>query len=290
MAGWGSLDRIIADAQQKREEEQQRRQASPLLRLQEREPQRISPPLPQQQAPPITQTNNPPPLPTIRPMATPVMDLKRETANFWNFSPEARTELYDTPTLVNYRERESIPEGEPAGYYRPPGFNYDDPNAAPGNHQIMVNETGRNQPFVSSAMGGDTTWPSVSAGTLAHEFGHKWDHEQVPDDLRSQWYDDRGWQGSSYWNPSLYKKWNTGDSQADTPLMAGETYANSVMMSQTPGQEMQPWFRDKYFAGLFNDGASKWQPPYTGAPPPTSDRLRELDPMYWGPDMNGLRG
>lgn len=317
MSGWGGLSKILEEAvQRKRNEVAQRREEprneprqgaarmqaerneqrqSPRERREAQAPRnemaRIEPPREQRRrAPEITRTDNPPPLPEVRPMATPVMDLKRETANHWNFTPEARTNLYDTPTRVNYRGYDNKPPDEPQGQYRPQGY-VDD--AEWHGNQIMVQEPYGNRPNEIHTARGSTTWPSLSAGTLAHEFGHKWQDEQMPDDLWHEWQD-RGWTDSSHWSPQVKQQWRNDRGTEAFPepswqTMAGETYANSIMHNESPGLEMPAWYRDKFFAGLFRDGASEWQQPYFGPPPPMSDRLRELDPMYW-PDSSGRLG
>lgn len=225
-----------------------------------------------------------PPLPDVRPMATPVMDTKREAANFWRFSPEARTKLYDTPVRVNYRGYDNRPEGEQQGYYWPGNPDID--------HDIMVQEPFGNRPNTVHSATGSVTWPSLSAGTLAHEFGHKWQHEELPPHLRDQW-DRSGWLESSNVTPDLARQVHD-DRRAGAGdawnVMAGETYANNIMQDRTPGLAMPAWYRDKYYARLFNDSPREWQPPYYGGPAPTSDIIRERVPSERWPSASGVMG
>lgn len=235
-------------------------------------------------------TENPPPLPVIRPMATPVMDLKRETANQWDFSPEARRQLYDANVTVNYLPTETMMErGDPAGLFSPIGHEGRDES------HLMIYEPEGGQPHtVYGANGQEGQWPSLGAGVLAHEFGHKWQAEQMPEDLRREWYGG-GWLDSNQWSPGTGAQFRADHNagrmdEASWNSLAGETYANSVMNTQGRDTEIPAWFRDKYFAGLFNDSAQEWQAPYLGPPPPTSDILRERVPAERWPSLNGALG
>lgn len=283
-----------------------------------------------------------PPLPTVRPMATPVMDLKRETANFYNFSPEARTELYDTPTLVNYRGYDNKPEREPQGVYMSSGHssgvsNPDDPYTYPeGDYKLMVQEPhGRNRQTSYGRLGGSYESSSLSSNTLAHEFGHLWDSEKMPSYLQDEWRDG-GWTEAPQWQlpyrgAQSFKYHDPGDKfmdyyrtgkmdQGSWDTMASEGYAQAVQQSRAPWTQIPPEFRDKYFAGLFNDSAPTWQPqPYAsdtfstdswvpqrqvqsyyedGSPIYTRrfperasfPSLSDYDPLYLGPDTNGRWG
>lgn len=233
--------------------------------------------------PPGQPSGPPPPLPAVRPMATPVMDLKRETANYWDFSPTARTMLYDTPTLVNWRGYDHKPPDEPQGW-----ANSGRTDEGP---QIMVQEPMDLPPLQPGMYGYDR--PSMGAGTLAHEFGHVWDFSQMPEHVHDEW-NRGGWLDSPIWGPGVGAQfrgdYNTGEwSQDDWNLHEGETYANTIM-NYPGGRGLPTYYRDKYFAGLFNDSAPRFQEPYYGGPPPASDIIRERVPHERWPSASGAMG
>lgn len=241
-SGWGGLSQILEDDKARRDAEAARVNV-------------WKPPVVKQESASLPV----PPLPTVRPMATPVMDLKRQTAEHWDFSPEARKELYSTPVEVKFNEPKRDENGnfnvnlDAGGYYY-------GPNYSTGNPQIMVHQPWGAEPQKIETDKGFDMWPTYASGILAHEFGHKWDTEHVPDYLRKKWYGN-DWTNSPVWTDSFRDRMQKDPmTQDDAHLMAQETYANTVMGSVTPGMEIPNNYRDKYFAGLFNGGA-KYFPP-----------------------------
>jgi hypothetical protein len=273
MAGWGGISQLIEDAQRRRGEENRWR------------PQRLEPPRQSSwTSPPLTRIDNPPPLPEIRPMASPVMELKRQTAR--GYTPEATHILYETPMRVRFGSPEthtSDTHGGPLGSEGVGGFYTGGDTQKDWDKEIYLNSAQPEQSYQSE---------------LAHEFAHKWYETQMPEEIKYQWKQNSQELSSPYANERV----KAYDPMADIP---NERYAFNVMNGP---YGMDDETRSYYYAGLYEDDQREWErPKYLPLPeflprnygetwgppnwnnPPTSDILRERRP--WSQfDSNGFAG
>lgn len=183
-----------------------------------------------------------PPLPVYRPMVDPVVGLKRETSVGFDYTPEAAEQLYQTPVRLEQQGRENRAPDNPAGQYR-------------GGKGIMVWAENPHQPITSYSASGQVERSSREAEILAHEFGHKWYFENMPEHVRNQW--GQNWVSESIPPAGQERLRVLGitDPYDKSPV---ELYAMNAEKRGLP--EVAPnW--DKYYAGLHRGTASEWEPP-----------------------------
>lgn len=223
-----------------------------------------------------------PPLPKIYANASPVYQLKAQTANAYDYTPEARNKLMETPIEVRYQPEERILErNDPGGYYVHKG-----PDGSGGN--IMVYDVAPRTPYTQSTSVGDYTFPSSGSAVLGHEFGHKWMYEEMPDYLRSKW-DEGDWARAIAPDPS--RLLSMSPDEPSLPELRSEYYAMGAAAHPSLWREDQKPYYDKYYAGLYNSVIPEWIPRSPRDMPSTSDYLRGMSPVQLaGPDANGRWG
>lgn len=221
---------------------------------------------------------------------TPVTELKRRTAHFTGYTPEATQMMYDTPTMVRVQDYEAMQRrGDPAGHYQYA--------PEPGGHRIMVYQPPALTPEEKTKIG--PAYHDPARNVMAHEFGHLWEHQVLPAEKQQQW--DRTWPAVVFPDQPESRNKMYDYLRAGEDMAQGEWYANQQMYGadatnqHTNKPMLTPEQQDYWYPGLFR--------PEPKPIPPTSDHLRGnytssksdvLRPNYappsWVPDTNGLLG
>lgn len=142
-----------------------------------------------------------PPLPVKRPMVSPVVALKKETARGYNYTPEATEQLYQTPVHLEMRRPSNFPTDYLGSYTqalpgRPseilvrtiPDFEKYQGYLAGSDRMITEGFSEMaDYPYMQYADPNPSYGMNDPEGILAHEFGHKWYFENLPNDVRGQW-------------------------------------------------------------------------------------------------------
>lgn len=185
------------------------------------------------------QTDRPAPPPMEPNVETPVRNLKRETAQQYPYTEDARKDLMQTPTRYNtgYPRENKFGEYQSKGSPPPAAFK-DWKEWAPGGDINVNRGVSLPQETAERANNNDITLDNPDpAKTLGHEFAHKRYFEDLPGITRSRW-------GAAYkdimgdeFQPTMAEYWK-GDAPKPTARDRMNTLANT--MANGPEYNREP--------------------------------------------------